>query len=494
MSSPGSKARKGAAAGSAAGKRAKALSGNSFLKATIAELEGLVIRRKEELSSLSAARARLAMRAAVVHLVDRHSRALLDLGALLKRHRRGGGDGGGDDDANGSGSGDGPALSSGSSTLPSSADDGAAGADGDLEIDGAPPQGGSAYTGDEDPNSSSGSDTAAARGAGVAELPLGWSPAAVAARAAETDVSLEGLRKQLREFVLTCAPLLIRRQRGAPDAAAAAARIEAEHSSLLELCALIALGGAGAGGPSPFSRILLTPLEGAPPANGAGPVVDDAHWDWAVSQLKLSGGQLSRLMTFLDVIRERVARIDAERASLLAACAAAADDAAEGERLVARLVVVQRGYEVVSGAAVLALYGSLLTADQVAGFFVACYPYVPSVSGLHRTLLQRQKDAAAARDAEAEAAAGAGEGTGPSPARRDRRRKAPATTAAAAAAAAEAAEAAGAGAPDAAAAGRDISIKMEHPPHAGNGVGAAPGGSGETCSSCSTRGLQGRAC
>lgn len=83
-----------------------------------------------------------------------------------------------------------------------------------------------------------------------------------------------------------------RRQRGAPDAAAAAARIEAEHRGLLELCALIALGGAGSAGPSPFSRVLLSPLDGAAPADGAGPVVDDSHWHWAVSQLRLGGDQV----------------------------------------------------------------------------------------------------------------------------------------------------------------------------------------------------------
>jgi len=197
--------------------------------------------------------------------------------------------------------------------------------------------------------------------------------------------------------------------------------------------------------------------------------------------------QEQQVIALIDIIGARVTRLTHERAALLDECAATAADITAQEALVAQLSAAQRSFQIASAAAVLAIYGALLQPDQVARFMVACYPYVQSLSGLHRTLLRVQEKRAAAAAAEAAVAgaqqpAAGGNGNGvqtPSPARGGRK-----GGAAAAAARANGSPQAGGAASAAAAAGGAAATNGGR--SGGEGAAGSDGprhGGSDTCSS-----------
>jgi len=190
----------------------RSLSGNSALKKTITELENLVIQRQQQLETLSAEQQRLSLRAGVVRLLDRQSNAILECGRLI------------------------PSTSENSRNSPNS---GAAAADAsccntehstwpeeaaalgrlqqlqDMQQLMLGLQEGVALASEELLSSGESEDgRQQQRAAGgqqqcPADPPLGWSPAAMAQQARQCDVTTEGLRTQLRSFVLGTAPLLM---------------------------------------------------------------------------------------------------------------------------------------------------------------------------------------------------------------------------------------------------------------------------------------------
>jgi hypothetical protein len=201
----------------------RALSGNSALKKTIAELEGLVIQRRQELDTLSAERSRLHTRSSVVRILDRHAKALLELGSLL----RGDGDGYSAGEASSDFADLGGAAAAGPGGVGGSGEGAAAAPDAPQPLatwlraqdvrqfscglrgisnpDDMPQSSDSDRTG----SGTSTSTSNAQNGGGPQEPPLGWAPASAAQRAAASDLTLQGLRQRLKLFVLTSAPLLM---------------------------------------------------------------------------------------------------------------------------------------------------------------------------------------------------------------------------------------------------------------------------------------------
>lgn len=78
-------------------------------------------------------------------------------------------------------------------------------------------------------------------------------------------------------------------------------------------------------------------------------------------------------MALLELSRGRVERAAAERAALAARFAAAPGDVHAQEELVRELARVQRWFDIGNTACLLALYGSVLTAQQVAAFAVGSW-------------------------------------------------------------------------------------------------------------------------
>lgn len=81
-------------------------------------------------------------------------------------------------------------------------------------------------------------------------------------------------------------------QRGAPDAEAAIARLQALRAKVLEFSALLAVGEGPERGPngpvvSPVVEVVMNPLDGSEVQ-----VPDEGHWVWAVSQMKLDQEQV----------------------------------------------------------------------------------------------------------------------------------------------------------------------------------------------------------
>lgn len=188
----------------------KSLSGNSALKKTITQLESLVIERQQQVDALCKEQRRLSTYATGVQAIARQAHALLELGKLTRA-------------SSNCYACSSSSLRHGSATAPAPGSCMA-------EADAAAPAEAAAsphwleqhvmqITQDLDPDGVNGQlpngglklDAAAALPAGEADqLPLGWSPAAAAARAAAGCVlTTSELRQELRDFVLTCAPLLM---------------------------------------------------------------------------------------------------------------------------------------------------------------------------------------------------------------------------------------------------------------------------------------------
>ncbi len=227
----------------------------------------------------------------------------------------------------------------------------------------------------------------------------------------------------------------------APDLASALQRLEDARADLLEFGALSIVSPAHAGGPSPISDVALRSLEDD---DAAVPPSDRSHWVYAVRQIAMEpeevgrgtalvGGwgllegpvtgrgesiclvchgflrrrwqaldplstapipkqnapeQRERIVALLELSRQHIRRTSQRRDGLLAACATCVDDAAAQERLVAELARVQRSYTITNTGFLLALYGTVMTAQQLAAYAVGSYPYPPSKFALMAVLLE----------------------------------------------------------------------------------------------------------
>jgi hypothetical protein len=195
----------------------KPLSGNSALKKTITDLEGLVIQRQRQVEVLAAEQHRLSTRASMVNLVGRHAMALLQLGSMLKGSSAPDGSEGG--------------LECLATADPGTVDcarittSGGGGGGGSVaekwvrdyvrqmrrDYDAAPAGDAANCTAPDLLQQSSGSGSGSGVGETDAAVPLGWCPAAAARRAGDAgfEPTTATLRRHLRGFVLTCAPLLM---------------------------------------------------------------------------------------------------------------------------------------------------------------------------------------------------------------------------------------------------------------------------------------------
>lgn len=97
--------------------------------------------------------------------------------------------------------------------------------------------------------------------------------------------------------------------------------------------------------------------------------------------------QEERLTALLELYRSRKQRINEQRARLLELCAAHSADVHAQEELLQELTRLQRAYIIDTGALQLALYGTVLNAQQVAAYVVGSYPYVASAQALIDVLL-----------------------------------------------------------------------------------------------------------
>lgn len=219
-------------------------------------------------------------------------------------------------------------------------------------------------------------------------LELNWSPALALELLRSTpalDMSSEGLRVMVREFTESAGCLIRRIQQGAPDAATALQRLQSARSRILEFIALIAVGewrGRDRQGVTPLVDIVMRPLCGDDL-----PMPDERHWEWAVTQLQLEPEQEELVVALLQVWRTRVAGIAAQSDALLQECEdrASEDVGAQEERL-KLLTSAQKLFELHAACFILALYGSLLTAQQVAVLMVSSWPFVPSMHVLNLVL------------------------------------------------------------------------------------------------------------
>ncbi|KAI8472798.1 MAG: hypothetical protein J3K34DRAFT_392167 [Monoraphidium minutum] len=237
---------------------------------------------------------------------------------------------------------------------------------------------------------------------------LHWSPEAAAARAASADLSVEGLRTEVQRYIEQSCCLINRVSKGAPDAAAAALRLEQLRAHLTAprpRCARLAPiytghaadaaagGGGGAGGgagaPPGGAR------RGAPP-----PPPSDEHFLWAID---LACGVLDRW-------HARAAALAHSRALLLHRLASAPGGglgAAEQRSLVARLDGLLCASLTNGLAALLPVCAGVFAPWQFASCLVACAPWLPSPGDLRGALL-RLRDAGGGAAPAAAPAAGDG--------------------------------------------------------------------------------------
>jgi hypothetical protein len=92
-------------------------------------------------------------------------------------------------------------------------------------------------------------------------------------------------------------------------------------------------------------------------------------------------------VSLLDFSRQRLTRLAARRDALLRQARERAADVGAQEAVVAELSRVQRSYAIGNAACLLALYGTALTAQQVAAYAVGSYPYAPSKFALTEVLM-----------------------------------------------------------------------------------------------------------
>lgn len=229
--------------------------------------------------------------------------------------------------------------------------------------------------------------------ASAAEEPfrsLGWCPvrAAEMAASAASELTTEGLRKRLRNLAAVGGCLLPRLYHDAPDGDTTIPRLEEARSEILQFLALLTICPAP-GHPSPIMSVCLASLEeDAPPPTATAPaLVTQSHWAYAYEQLALEPEQKERLLALLELSRARSQRFSSIREDLLRSAAERAHDLHAQQELVRELDRVQRSYTISVTASLLALYGTLLSAQQVAAYSVGSWPYAPSQTALVDLLL-----------------------------------------------------------------------------------------------------------
>ncbi|KAI8467497.1 MAG: hypothetical protein J3K34DRAFT_523664 [Monoraphidium minutum] len=271
---------------------------------------------------------------------------------------------------------------------------------------------------------------------------LGWSPAAAAAtaRTMGVDLTLEGLRRKIREFTERTGHLSLKARPGStyPNADAVRRRVESERASLLEFCALLVVCGGGAA----CSELLLTAMD-APPGAPREPPPSSPEWmQWLARQLALDPGQDDLVFATLQSLSARQAPVQDLQERLLhecseaappisiraiadgyaCCCGAAAGCAAccgggggdEGpervlEELVAQLSAGLNTYQLIAVVYMLSVYGTIFRSDQFAGYLLCAWPYMPSLSGLRGALGNLR---AARRGAGGSGGGAAGSGSG----------------------------------------------------------------------------------
>jgi hypothetical protein len=85
--------------------------------------------------------------------------------------------------------------------------------------------------------------------------------------------------------------------------------------------------------------------------------------------------------------RERITRLAARRDALLAASRERVHDVGEQEAVLSELARLNRSYAIFNAACLFALFGTTLSAQQVAAYAVGSYPYAPSKTALAEVLL-----------------------------------------------------------------------------------------------------------
>lgn len=121
----------------------------------------------------------------------------------------------------------------------------------------------------------------------------------------------------------------------------------------------------------------------------------------------------------LASLAERQAPILQQRAALIAQAGACSHLPEELEELLPHINACLNTYQIIVCVHMLAVYGSILRADQFAAFFLSAWPFMPSLSGLRQALktireqgqTEQQAAAAAANLQDATQAAGLADGT-----------------------------------------------------------------------------------
>jgi hypothetical protein len=96
---------------------------------------------------------------------------------------------------------------------------------------------------------------------------------------------------------------------------------------------------------------------------------------------------MERLVALLRISQSQTRRAERRRTRLIAAQAASVDDVHRQEALVSELTQVNHGYAISNAACLLALFGSMMSAEQFASFSIGSYPYPPSKTVLTALLL-----------------------------------------------------------------------------------------------------------
>ncbi|KAI8476166.1 MAG: hypothetical protein J3K34DRAFT_455912 [Monoraphidium minutum] len=275
--------------------------------------------------------------------------------------------------------------------------------------------------------------------------PIGarWSPEAVAALAETVDVSVAGIMASMARLVNATAPLVSRVRQGAPDAAAADARLRELATGYVEWAAALHLargrdcttgaaagfktqavvfdpcsaaaaapvpgGGSAAGGGGAVVAAALAQVEGAQAE--AAPKPPPGHNLWMVKAGDPTQEQIDLALELVAGWRARTGRIMASHAGTLAAAAAAAAappgaDAAEPgaqEELAEELRNLQLALDANYAVCLLACL-TFSSPVQLAACTIAGTPWLSNVASLEEGLRELQAE----RDAEAAAAAAAG--------------------------------------------------------------------------------------
>lgn len=210
---------------------------------------------------------------------------------------------------------------------------------------------------------------------------LGWDPAAAAELALGANLTTSGLRRAIRDFTRLAGPLYMKARPGSgySDTEQARRRLEAERARLLQFAALLFT----CGDPSPASQVLLTSMDEDGPAPPRPPPSSPSWFQWLVEQLQLEPEQEALLIAALHSLKERQAPVQEQRARLVQECS---EDAKVLDEVVAQISAGLHTYQVISGVYMLAVYGTILRADQFARYLLAAWPYMPSLSGLREAL------------------------------------------------------------------------------------------------------------